>query len=496
MATSTQVGTNPGQVTLAGMNQFKAVIATAQATYDNPQLSSDFYIAASLSLETAKATLKTNASLPIISTDASSTYYTMSGTRPAVTSVIANVSSSNILQYQVLKNEDAELWRFVANGTGFAIQNKATNKYIACDSVNYTNTITQTSMPTRPLKFVISDEIAAGAYRFIIENDTNVVDAAATFRLHASAANPMNYADDATDNCGWLLADNSQAIKNAFNAILVQGDTLYSKSAPIEGSAYGQYPASARSAFKIVSTNAKAVDLNAMTIVELQAAYAALITDWVTFQASLNSDINTLVSTAATPKWFYITGCNSLGTAGYNKRIANVGGTAHCVEKADADDNQKWRFEFNPLGDGTIFIINKTANEELTYPGSSSTIFTVGAGGTYFELGVHADGISSMFTIGSDRLHCDGSLLIVGWYDETNPNSAWRFDATSDNTSVKELTVRKLNIRSNNGIITVDGVDNFEVFSVMGQRLNVNAVLNKGVYIIKTKKITQKYIVR
>ena len=37
------------------------------------------------------------------------------------------------------------------------------------------------------------------------------------------------------------------------------------------------------------------------------------------------------------------------------------------------------------------------------------------------------------------------------------------------------------------GFITVEGADNFELYSVAGQKLNLNSTLQKGVYLVKVK---------
>ena len=51
-------------------------------------------------------------------------------------------------------------------------------------------------------------------------------------------------------------------------------------------------------------------------------------------------------------------------------------------------------------------------------------------------------------------------------------------------------------VRVNNGIVTVDGVDKFEVYSVTGQKQNTKTPLKSGVYIVKINDYTQKVIVK
>ena len=51
-------------------------------------------------------------------------------------------------------------------------------------------------------------------------------------------------------------------------------------------------------------------------------------------------------------------------------------------------------------------------------------------------------------------------------------------------------------IRLANGIVKVDGAENFEVYSVTGQKQNTKTSLKSGVYIVKINDYTQKVIVK
>lgn len=492
-----KVGNNPGQINTATMDEINKVISDAQMVADNELSSVDDYLASKNLVLDAQNNLYKKANYPIISSDVLSIYYTLSGKRPTIPSILANLNTTDTIQYQTLKGEDNELWKVVANGTGVALQNKATGKYLASDSIDGSQLITQTATPIKPLKFIVSNELNAGAFRFFLEEDVAAgIDP--TFRLHAGLPLVMNWTGDATDNCTWSIADDTQSIINSFNTLLAAADILYTGTATIEGNSYGQYPTASRSTFEPILTTSKGLNLAALTLADLRTAYTSLNSGYTAFKNSKIGDINLIVSTANTPKWFYIIG-SIQGGAQYNKCMAKSGANISAAAKIADNADQLWRFEINPTdGDNSILLINKTANEELIVSGQSA-VATLGTGGTYLSVGVHGNGLATKFTYlngtKEELLHFNGSPL-VGWFDNNSTSSGWRIEAATNNTAVKDVTVSKLNIRSNNGIITVDGVDKFEVYSIMGQKVNSKAILSKGIYIVKTDKVAQKYIVR
>lgn len=66
----------------------------------------------------------------------------------------------------------------------------------------------------------------------------------------------------------------------------------------------------------------------------------------------------------------------------------------------------------------------------------------------------------------------------------------------SSGTGLNDTNANTLSIRVNNGLISVDGVEKFDVYSVSGQRLNAASALQSGVYIVKANNAVQKVLVK
>lgn len=69
-------------------------------------------------------------------------------------------------------------------------------------------------------------------------------------------------------------------------------------------------------------------------------------------------------------------------------------------------------------------------------------------------------------------------------------NDGWSIDTKITNTQSEPA------IRINNGTITVTGVENYNVYSVDGRKVDSNAKLEKGIYVVKAGNKTQKVLVK
>lgn len=96
---------------------------------------------------------------------------------------------------------------------------------------------------------------------------------------------------------------------------------------------------------------------------------------------------------------------------------------------------------------------------------------------------------------------------IVTAQDKVDNNTAMFVDAETLHTAITTylagvISSNKLaqavnyRIHTNNGVIAVDGVDKFDVYSLMGQKINAKANLKAGVYFVKMNGSTQKVIVK
>ncbi len=87
----------------------------------------------------------------------------------------------------------------------------------------------------------------------------------------------------------------------------------------------------------------------------------------------------------------------------------------------------------------------------------------------------------------------DGS--VVRWDSNMNNNYKATFNKIAQNTGLNDIAL-KHGISVKNGVITVDGVDNFSVFTVSGQKVNANQRLQAGVYVVKVENLVQKVVVK
>ena len=74
--------------------------------------------------------------------------------------------------------------------------------------------------------------------------------------------------------------------------------------------------------------------------------------------------------------------------------------------------------------------------------------------------------------------------------------STFRVSPYSSTGVNKNNDASALSVRISNRVISVDGIDNFEVYSISGQQMNHKAALQNGVYIVKAGEAVQKVLVK
>ncbi len=81
------------------------------------------------------------------------------------------------------------------------------------------------------------------------------------------------------------------------------------------------------------------------------------------------------------------------------------------------------------------------------------------------------------------------------WDSNMGNNYVATFTKIETSTGVEEATLSQ-GVSVNNGIITVKGVKDFEVYSLAGQQINAKQALQAGVYIVKVKDTAVKVVVK
>ncbi len=223
-------------------------------------------------------------------------------------------------------------------------------------------------------------------------------------------------------------------------------------------------------------------------------------------EENINTDMNLLVGSDNTKyRWYTITSLSSYAYA-TGKVITSNGATDKFkFEDKDDSDAQLFRFEVVVVGEGDdqkeyIKIFNKGNGK---YIGSAGAVADAAVN---FEVdlmkkdGSYAAGIHET---GQNLLHAQESQsVIVAWPGGVGSSSAWKFDFVKvTNKSGGETALNSVNdVRNSvvvvNGVITVSGVDSFEVYSLAGQKVNANQQLQAGVYIVKTTGFACKVVVK
>ena len=95
---------------------------------------------------------------------------------------------------------------------------------------------------------------------------------------------------------------------------------------------------------------------------------------------------------------------------------------------------------------------------------------------------------------------CDRLSLVttansmLAWYFIVEPGSQSNYSFTTGNVNTPASA--QYIIRTANKVITVDGVENFEVFSISGQKLNKMQALERGIYIVRIQNQSFKVTVK
>ncbi len=117
-----------------------------------------------------------------------------------------------------------------------------------------------------------------------------------------------------------------------------------------------------------------------------------------------------------------------------------------------------------------------------------------------FELIPLTDGVSfNIKPAGVNALHAQQSgSHMVNWAGGAGSASAWLIEFAVETPKVTSTTGVESNVRIRvvNRTVEVEGAASYEIYSVTGQRMQKNAALNTGIYIVRTPELTAKVLVR
>jgi hypothetical protein len=307
--------------------------------------------------------------------------------------------------------------------------------------------------------------------------------------FHAADGNTMvSYDGGAGSASAWYVeqytGNVSSLYKPELEAKIAAAQTLLTNTT--EGTTFGQYSATERTALTQAIATAQAIYDEAAST-ETETAIIDLNNAIDSYKATINTNKTSLLSANANNyKWYSI---RSTSTATYamgkvissTGRLENEKFTFENVSDPVAD-TQLFRFE---LSGENVAIINKANGFYIAANGAIS------ATSTAFPLILLSDGYSFNIGSGGNALHAQatGSHMVT-YQGSAGSASAWAFDFVKEETKISTGTNHNLMqqtyiIRTTNKVITVDGVENFDIFSISGQKQNKTQALESGIYIVR-----------
>jgi hypothetical protein len=505
--TNSSVGEEPGQFTQNAVSELEEFIEVAQTIYDSENSIESFQMTIDELQKAVKAYLGT-ALLPVISDETTTRWYFLQGTRPANTYMSFTGAGLNVVSKAVVP-DSTQMWKFVANtsgtGNGFAMVNKATGQYLNADAIYNTAVTAIEGMPVNNLKFVVSDIYTDKRARLWIEHAEGSTPA---FRLHAGNASVMNWNGNAYDNSSWLILDYSSALKKFLLETVTRATALLEQT--VEGSDFGKYTAESRSTLSSAIATAQAVVDGGASDEGLTSAKVVLEEAMAAYRATIIKNPELLLSSSADNyRWYWI---RSSSTHAYaSGRVMSLGarlsGEKYTFEPkaAEVSDAQLFRFELTADKLKVQNIVNKLNGQYVSVNGAvMDTAYYAITDTTQvvkeFELIPLTDGISfNIKPAGVNALHAQQSgSHMVNWAGGAGSASAWVIEFALETPKVTSTTSIESDIRIyvTNRTIAVEGVSAYEIYSITGQRMQKNASLNSGVYIVRTPELTVKVLVQ
>ena len=269
------------------------------------------------------------------------------------------------------------------------------------------------------------------------------------------------------------------------------------------GTNFGQTSASSKTSINDAIITAKNIHDNVSTTPQqFIDATNALETALTSLKQSIIKSHGSLLSdNSANYSWYWI---KSTSTNAYSRDYVISAGMRAIGEKftyevkaEEPADVQLFRFELNEEKTAITHIINKAG----TYVGSDGSIRAASTAGNTFTAIQLTDGYSfNIKPSAAAALHAQNTgTHIVNYAGEAGSASAWKIEfamATPKVVTGTSTPDSNVVIRLENKQIMVEGADKFEVYSVNGQKVNHQAQLESGVYLIKINNNITKVVVR
>lgn len=402
---------------------------------------------------------------------------------------------------------DAQLFRFDMNADGSkatTIINKATGLYLGSDGM-------VVSTPTVDNEFEV---IPLDGQSFGIKPTTKDP-------IHAAqgGANIVNWKDGANSASAWKFEYvSSEDIDNFLPSYLskrTQTRAKYDAALLVTGDQIGQYQTAPIAALSAVITAEEAKDAATLTQAQLLQGILDMNAAAATAALTVNTDVKLLVSaTPNTVKWFRLINGAATSVAYASGMAMSSNGKMvkepFTFEAKDVNSNaQLFKFVLNGDQTKVATIYNKGIDLFLSPTGTMITkdsiatvtnefeIVQLVGGRTFWIHPTYMDATDPADIYRVSPLHAaETGSVIVNYNDGAGSASAWMFEFVMEEaTAVKNVEAFNYRVRTTNHIITVDGVDKYEVYSILGQKQNIKNTLSSGVYFVKINNAIKKVVV-
>ncbi len=431
-------GIHPGQYSSESRTTLNAAIAAAESVRDNASATEEDKTTATTTLNNAITAYNNSKNVIKISTNENEYWYFIKGQRGST--ALSLFAENQGAGKQVLNKErslkDTQLWKVVANGDGYVIQNKADATYMNGDAgASPVNMGTKAEIPAVNFKITKStyaNDVTDKIDFFLIEN----TGASVTFRVHSGSSSNnfglMNYTGGASDNCSFqfLTYDPSDVLSIA----ILNAENLYSKSPT--GINPGTYTTSVKSTFRAAIDAAITINNGNSTNTEKETAAISLAQAQTDFKAACNPIV---LSTPEKDVWYYISNVNTVYANG--KVIVNqnnTAGTPILFTDKSLDPNKLW--QFIDAGNGKMSIKNRASGFYIPANPRSEGTSTTPVPFTATFLG--EDGQFTFNADGQNPLHAQqsGSVLVT-WAGGLNTASAWRLEQLPEADNNIEVSI-------------------------------------------------------
>lgn len=515
---STTVGTGKGQTPQSAVDTYQTSINTAKNTLGSTDATA---IQTAIDALATATTVFVNAAIPLVtsSTSASPVWYLIKNTtRGGKGATLYTTTFNGQLKNTTAANQVA------ADGTSTGAAAPTLNHLFRFEKLSDgTYKIVNAAMPqgellqaaaggysSNPIKYGTPESTKwklqlIGYSATLMVDEIKFVSAGNGTVWHADGGNSLVSYDGGTASASaWYTevytGDLSPMFKVGLTNKINEANQLY--YATTAGTRFAQAPAASRTTFADAITVAQAINNDPATANEAYLpAATTLDAAIIAYKQSILKALTALQSTNADNySWYWI---QSTATHTYVKDYVISAGIRAVGEKftyeikgEEPEDKQLFRFELNTEGTAVLNIINKTG----TYMASNGAIATESTIGNTFAINQLSDGYSfNIKPSAVSALHAQNTgTHIVNYAGDTGSASAWTIVYAMETPKVitgnSELNTQ-YTIRTENKVIKVDGVENFEVYSLSGQKVNRNNQLNSGVYIIKINNFVEKVIV-